>query len=75
MIDQDMPARAIVAKAKILAGDTFKTLPLSARRSRRPRLQRRRRHHALPPARQAVPASMGDSGYWEDVLAEELLDK
>ena len=76
MIDQGMPARAVVAKAKILAGDTFKNASSIGAQIHgglgfnedvdTTLFLRRGKQYQL---------SMGDSGYWEDVLAEELLDK
>jgi alkylation response protein AidB-like acyl-CoA dehydrogenase len=76
MLDQQMPARAQVAKAKILAGDTFKNASsigaqihggLGFNEDVDTTLYLRRGKQ--------LQLSMGDSGYWEDVLAEELLDK
>jgi alkylation response protein AidB-like acyl-CoA dehydrogenase len=76
MLDQKMPARAQVAKAKILAGDTFKIASsigaqihggLGFNEDVDTTLFLRRGKQ--------LQLSMGDSGYWEDVLAEELLDK
>lgn len=76
MLDQSMPARATVAKAKILAGDTFKNASSIGAQIHgglgfnedvdTTLFLRRGKQYQL---------SMGDSGYWEDVLAEELLDK
>jgi len=75
-LDQGMPARAQVAKAKILAGDTFKNASSIGAQIHgglgfnedvdTTLFLRRGKQYQL---------SMGDSGYWEDVLAEELLDK
>jgi alkylation response protein AidB-like acyl-CoA dehydrogenase len=75
-LDQGMLARAQVAKAKILAGDTFKNASSIGAQIHgglgfnedvdTTLFLRRGKQYQL---------SMGDSGYWEDVLAEELLDK
>jgi alkylation response protein AidB-like acyl-CoA dehydrogenase len=74
-LDQGLPAREIVAKAKVLAGDTFKQA--SAVGSQiyggigfnedvdTTLFLRRGKQYQL---------SMGHTGYWEDVIAEELLD-
>jgi alkylation response protein AidB-like acyl-CoA dehydrogenase len=76
MLDQGMPARGQVAKAKILAGDTFKNASsigaqihggLGFNEDVDTTLFLRRGKQ--------LQLSMGDTGYWEDILAEELLDK
>jgi len=76
MLDEHEPARAQVAKAKILAGDTFKNASsigaqihggIGFNEDVDTTLFLRRGKQ--------LQLSMGDSGYWEDVLAEELLDK
>ncbi len=76
MLDHGLPARAQVAKAKVLAGDTFKNASsigaqihggIGFNEDVDTTLFLRRGKQ--------LQLSMGDSGYWEDVLAEELLDK
>jgi alkylation response protein AidB-like acyl-CoA dehydrogenase len=74
-LDEGLPAREIVAKAKVLSGDTFKQA--SAVGSQiyggigfnedvdTTLFLRRGKQYQL---------SMGHTGYWEDVIAEELLD-
>jgi alkylation response protein AidB-like acyl-CoA dehydrogenase len=73
-LDEGEPAREIVAKAKALAGDTYKsTSALGAQiyggigfnEDVDTTLFLRRGKQAQ--------LSMGDTGYWEDVIAEELL--
>jgi alkylation response protein AidB-like acyl-CoA dehydrogenase len=75
-LDEGLPARAVVAKAKIMAGDTFKNASsvgsqihggIGFNEDVDTTLFLRRGKQ--------VQLSMGDSGYWEDVLAEELLDR
>ena len=71
-----MPAREIVAKAKVLAGDTFKSASALGAQIYggigfdedvdTTLFLRRGKQYQL---------SMGDSGYWEDIIAEEILDR
>jgi alkylation response protein AidB-like acyl-CoA dehydrogenase len=73
-LDQGTPARAMVAKAKICAGDTFKQASALGAQIYggigfnedvdTTLFLRRGKQYQL---------SMGDSGYWGDVLAAELL--
>jgi alkylation response protein AidB-like acyl-CoA dehydrogenase len=75
-LDEGLPAREIVAKAKVLAGDTFKQA--SAIGSQifggigfdedmdTTLFLRRAKQYQL---------SMGHSGYWEEILAEQILDR
>jgi len=74
-LDEGLPARQLVAKAKALAGDTFKQASaigaqihggIGFNEDVDTTLFLRRGKQ--------LQLSMGDSGYWEDVLAEELLD-
>jgi len=73
-LDQGEPAREIVAKAKALAGDTYKSVSslgaqiyggIGFNEDVDTTLFLRRGKQAQ--------LSMGDTGYWEDVIAEELL--
>jgi alkylation response protein AidB-like acyl-CoA dehydrogenase len=73
-LDEDEPAREIVAKAKALAGDTYKSVSalgaqiyggIGFNEDVDTTLFLRRGKQAQ--------LSMGDSGYWEDVIAGELL--
>jgi len=75
-LDEGLPARQLVAKAKVLAGDTFKQASANGAQIHggigfnedvATTLYLRRGKQ--------LQLSMGDSGYWEDVLAEELLDR
>ncbi len=75
-LDEGLPSLAIVARAKVLAGDTYKsTSALGAQiyggigfnEDVDTTLFLRRGKQAQ--------LSMGDSGYWEDVIAEEILDR
>ncbi len=75
IIDQGLPSREMVAKAKALAGDTFKGVSalgaqvyggIGFNEDVDTTLFLRRGKQAQ--------LSMGDSGYWEDVVAAELLD-
>jgi alkylation response protein AidB-like acyl-CoA dehydrogenase len=75
-MDNDMPHRALVAKAKSFTGDTFKQASSIGAQIHgglgyneevdTTLFLRRGKQYQL---------SMGDSGHWEDVIAEELLDK
>ncbi|MDZ4278117.1 MAG: acyl-CoA dehydrogenase, partial [Dehalococcoidia bacterium] len=75
-LDEGLPAREIVAKAKALAGDTFKQASAIGAQIHggigfnedvdTTLFLRRGKQYQL---------SMGDSGYWEDVIAAELLDR
>ena len=75
-LDEGMPAREIVAKAKVLAGDTFKSASALGAQIYggigfdedvdTTLFLRRGKQYQL---------SMGDSGYWEDIIAEEILDR
>jgi alkylation response protein AidB-like acyl-CoA dehydrogenase len=75
-LDQRRPSRAIVAKAKALAGDTFKQASAVGAQIYgglgfnedvdTTLFLRRGKQYQL---------AMGDSGYWEDIVAEELLDR
>ncbi len=75
-LDEGLPSRAIVAKAKALAGDTFKQASAIGAQVHgglgfnedvaTTLFLRRGKQYQL---------AMGDSGYWEDVIAEELLDR
>jgi alkylation response protein AidB-like acyl-CoA dehydrogenase len=74
-LDEGLPARQLVAKAKVLAGDTFKQASsigaqihggIGFNEDVDTTLFLRRGKQ--------LQLSMGDSGYWEDVLAEGLLD-
>jgi alkylation response protein AidB-like acyl-CoA dehydrogenase len=73
-LDEGQPAREIVAKAKALAGDTYKSTSavgaqiyggIGFNEDVDTTLFLRRGKQAQ--------LSMGDTGYWEDVIAEELL--
>jgi alkylation response protein AidB-like acyl-CoA dehydrogenase len=73
-LDQLEPSREIVAKAKALAGDTYKSVSslgaqiyggIGFNEDVDTTLFLRRGKQAQ--------LSMGDTGYWEDVIAEELL--
>ena len=73
-LDEGEPAREIVAKAKALAGDTYKSVSalgaqiyggIGFNEDVDTTLFLRRGKQAQ--------LSMGDTGYWEDVIAEELL--
>ena len=74
-LDEGLPARAIVAKAKALAGDTFKQASAIGAQIHgglgfnedvdTTLFLRRGKQYQL---------SMGDTGYWEDIIAEEILD-
>lgn len=73
-LDQREPSREIVAKAKALAGDTYKSVSalgaqiyggIGFNEDVDTTLFLRRGKQAQH--------SMGDTGYWEDVIAEELL--
>jgi alkylation response protein AidB-like acyl-CoA dehydrogenase len=73
-LDEGEPAREIVAKAKALAGDTYKSTSavgaqiyggIGFNEDVDTTLFLRRGKQAQ--------LSMGDTGYWEDVIAEELL--
>jgi alkylation response protein AidB-like acyl-CoA dehydrogenase len=73
-LDEGEPAREIVAKAKALAGDTYKSVSalgaqiyggVGFNEDVDTTLFLRRGKQAQ--------LSMGDTGYWEDVIAEELL--
>ncbi len=76
MLDQQMPARAQVAKAKILAGDTYKsTSSIGAQIHGGVGFNEDVDTTLFLRRGKQLQLSMGDSGYWEDVLAEELLDK
>ena len=75
-LDEELPARQIVAKAKVLAGDTFKSASaigaqihggIGFNEDVDTTLFLRRGKQ--------LQLSMGDSGYWEDIIAEEMLDK
>lgn len=75
-LDEGLPAREIVAKAKAFAGDTFKKASDIGAQIHggigynedvdTTLFLRRGKQYQL---------SMGDSGYWEDIIAEEILDK
>jgi len=75
-LDEGLPAREIVAKAKVLTGDTFKQASSVGSQifggigfdedMDTTLFLRRGKQYQL---------SMGHSGYWEDVLAAELLDR
>jgi alkylation response protein AidB-like acyl-CoA dehydrogenase len=76
MLDQGMPARGQVAKAKILAGDTFKsTSSIGAQIHGGLGFNEDVDTTLFLRRGKQLQLSMGDTGYWEDVLAEELLDK
>ncbi|MCH8815701.1 MAG: acyl-CoA/acyl-ACP dehydrogenase [Chloroflexi bacterium] len=74
-LDNDLPHRTIVAKAKSFTGDTFKQASSIGAQIHgglgyneevdTTLFLRRGKQYQL---------SMGDSGHWEDVIAEELLD-
>lgn len=73
-LDQGLPSREIVAKAKALAGDTFRSASalgaqiyggIGFNEDADTTLFLRRGKQAQH--------SLGDTGYWEDVIAEELL--
>ena len=73
-LDEGEPAREIVAKAKALAGDTYKSVSalgaqiyggIGFNEDVDTTLFLRRGKQAQ--------LSMGDTGYWEDIIAEELL--
>ena len=75
MLDQGLPSRELVAKAKIAAGDTFKQASsvgsqihggIGFNEDVDTTLFLRRGKQ--------LQLTMGDSGYWEDVVAAELLD-
>ena len=75
-LDEGLPAREIVAKAKVLAGDTFKQASaigaqihggIGFNEDVDTTLFLRRGKQ--------LQLSMGDSGYWEDIIAEEILDR
>jgi len=75
-LDEGLAARQLVAKAKVLAGDTFKQASaigaqihggIGFNEDVDTTLFLRRGKQ--------LQLSMGDSGYWEDILAEELLDR
>jgi alkylation response protein AidB-like acyl-CoA dehydrogenase len=75
-LDRGLPARVAVAKAKAFAGDAFKQASALGAQIFGGQgfnedvdttlFLRRGKQHQL---------SMGDSGFWEDVIAEELLDR
>ncbi len=74
-LDEGEPSREIVAKAKVFAGDTFRRASdvgtqihggIGYDESMDTSLFLRRGKQ--------LQLSMGDSGFWEDVIAEELLD-
>jgi alkylation response protein AidB-like acyl-CoA dehydrogenase len=75
-LDKGMPAREIVAKAKAFAGDTFKQASAIGAQIHggigfnedvdTTLFLRRGKQYQL---------SMGDSSYWEGVIAEEILDR
>jgi len=75
-LDEGLPAREAVAKAKVLAGDTFKQASAVGAQiyggigfdesTDATLFLRRGKQYQL---------SMGHSGYWEEVLAAELLDR
>ena len=73
-LDEGAPAREIVAKAKALAGDTYKNVSslgaqiyggIGFNEDVDTTLFLRRGKQAQ--------LSMGDTGYWEDIIADELL--
>jgi alkylation response protein AidB-like acyl-CoA dehydrogenase len=74
-LDEGLPAREIVAKAKAFAGDTFKQASAIGAQIHggigfnedvdTTLFLRRGKQYQL---------SMGDTGYWEDIIAEEILD-
>jgi alkylation response protein AidB-like acyl-CoA dehydrogenase len=74
-LDEGLPARASVAKAKVLAGDTFKQASgigsqiyggIGFDEDMDTTLYLRRGKQ--------LQLSMGHSGYWEEIIAEQLLD-
>ncbi len=75
-LDEGEPSREIVAKAKAFAGDTFrKASDIGAQihggigydeEMDTTLFLRRGKQYQL---------SMGDSGFWEDIIAEEILDR
>jgi alkylation response protein AidB-like acyl-CoA dehydrogenase len=74
-LDEGLPARAGVAKAKVLAGDTFKQASaigsqiyggIGFDENVDTTLYLRRGKQ--------LQLSMGHSGYWEEIIAEQLLD-
>ena len=75
-MDEGMPVRELVAKAKAFAGDTIKhTTDVGSQifggigymeEMDNTLYLRRGKQYQL---------AMGDGGYWEDVIAEEILDK
>jgi alkylation response protein AidB-like acyl-CoA dehydrogenase len=74
-LDEGLPARASVAKAKVLAGDTFKQASaigsqiyggIGFDEDVDTTLYLRRGKQ--------LQLSMGHSGYWEEIIAEQLLD-
>lgn len=74
-LDQGLPSRASVAKAKVLAGDTFKQASaigsqiyggIGFDEDMDTTLYLRRGKQ--------LQLSMGHSGYWEEIIAEQLLD-
>ena len=75
-LDEGRPSREIVAKAKLLAGDTYKSASalgaqiyggIGFNEDVDTTLFLRRGKQAQ--------LSMGDSGYWEEVIAGEILDR
>jgi len=75
-LDEGLPSREIVAKVKSLAGDTYKNVSalgaqiyggIGFNEDVDTTLFLRRGKQAQ--------LAMGDTGYWEDIIAEELLDR
>ena len=75
-LDEGLPARAMIAKAKAFAGDTIKrTTDIGSQifggigymeDMDNTLFLRRGKQYQL---------AMGDTGYWEDIVAEEILDR
>jgi len=75
-LDQGLPAQEPVALAKILAGDTFKQMSaLSAQIHGGIGFNEDVDTTLFLRRGKQLQLSMGHSGYWEDVLAAQLLDR
>ena len=75
-LDEGLPSREMVAKAKVMAGDTYKsTSALGAQIYGGLGFNEDVDTTLFLRRGKQCQLSMGDSGYWEDVIAEEILDR